>query len=159
MDVNSLILDKIDPDGFISKRLFKEHCYISTRQRLTKDLSIIGRRPSDTIIMDNSMSAEMIQPEQGIRMPCWLGQKDGILDQWIPCLIQLSQMEDCRDAFRMFKEKQAGSFNQVLEVCYNMLSRQKRHRSSYMARIIEIQEKLQRQQRAKDERRSHRQRK
>ena len=37
----------------------------------TKDMSKIGRLPTDAIILDNSPSAYMLQPEQAIPIVSW----------------------------------------------------------------------------------------
>ena len=47
------LLDILDPDGLCTSRLFREHCqYIDNTYM--KDMSKLGRRVEDVILIDNS---------------------------------------------------------------------------------------------------------
>lgn len=57
----------------------------------TKDMSKIGRYSKDAMILDNSPSAYMLQPEQALPILSWYDDpKDRHLFDIIPLLIQLS---------------------------------------------------------------------
>lgn len=46
------VLDQIDPDFYISHRLYRHHC-TKIGEKYVKDLSKIGRDITKTIIVDN----------------------------------------------------------------------------------------------------------
>ena len=52
------LLDMLDKDGLIAARLFREHC-VFHRGNYVKDLSTLGRRLCDTLIVDNSPASYM----------------------------------------------------------------------------------------------------
>ena len=54
------IITAIDPHEYIQKRLFYEDCSKGEDGRLQKDLSMIGRSPTYGILLDNSMSTDML---------------------------------------------------------------------------------------------------
>ena len=66
IDVNHRIINKIDPNHYISKRLFREHCSFSADGTLTQDMTRIGRALDDAIILDNRPLVYMMQPDMGI---------------------------------------------------------------------------------------------
>ena len=56
------LMNQMDTNGYCTMRLFREHCTYMNGV-FTKDMSKIGRAPTDAIILDNSPSAYMLQPE------------------------------------------------------------------------------------------------
>jgi RNA polymerase II subunit A small phosphatase-like protein len=70
------LMDQMDTNRFCTMRLYREHCtYINGV--FTKDMSKIGRSMKDAIILDNSPSAYMLQPEQAVPIISWYeDQKD-----------------------------------------------------------------------------------
>lgn len=107
-------------------RLFREHCtYINGV--FTKDMSKIGRSAKDAMILDNSPSAYMLQPEQAIPIVSWYDDpKDRQLYDLIPLFIQLSQVHDCRDAIPRFVKSNVVDFDLGRQVCEILLERQER---------------------------------
>jgi RNA polymerase II subunit A small phosphatase-like protein len=64
------LMNQMDPQGFCTARLFREHCtYLNGV--FTKDMSKLGREMKDSIILDNSPSAYMLQPECAIPILSW----------------------------------------------------------------------------------------
>ena len=64
------LMNLMDPNGYCTMRLFREHCtYINGV--FTKDMSKIGRDMKDAIILDNSPSAYMLQPECAMPIISW----------------------------------------------------------------------------------------
>ncbi len=60
-------------------------------------MSKIGRQMKDIIIIDNSPSSYMFQPENGMPILSWYEDKaDDKLLELIPVLISLSQVPDVR---------------------------------------------------------------
>lgn len=84
------LMNLMDPNGYCTMRLFREHCtYINGV--FTKDMSKIGRDMKDAIILDNSPSAYMLQPECAMPIISWYDDpKDRQLYDLIPLFIQLS---------------------------------------------------------------------
>ena len=50
------IIDQIDPEGYITSRLYRENCH-KINSQYTKDLSSIGRNLKNVILIDNSPSS------------------------------------------------------------------------------------------------------
>jgi len=92
-------------------RLFREHCtYINGV--FTKDMSKIGRPMKDAIILDNSPSAYMLQPECAMPILSWYDDpKDRALTDLIPLFIQLSKIHDCREALTRFVKNNTVDMN------------------------------------------------
>lgn len=66
------ILDKIDSKNNIVHRLYREHCQMSKTSHL-KDLSVLGRDLSKTIIVDNFAENFSLHRENGICIRSWYG--------------------------------------------------------------------------------------
>jgi len=91
------VLDHVDPAGYIQHRLFRRHC-TKVRGNFVKDLSLLGRSLSQTIIIDNSPLTFALQPSNGIPCDNWFDdQMDQELLQLLPILRHLKEVEDVRD--------------------------------------------------------------
>lgn len=83
-----------------------------------KDLSFVGRPLKDTIIIDNSPTSYMLQPECALPILSWYeDMKDRALIEMIPLLIELSKVEDVRDAIPKFVKNNLIDFNIAVPVC------------------------------------------
>lgn len=120
------LMNLMDPNGYCTMRLFREHCtYINGV--FTKDMSKIGRDMKDAIILDNSPSAYMLQPECAMPIISWYDDpKDRQLFDLIPLFIQLSQIYDCREALTRFVKNNTVDFNLAKQVCNALLEKQER---------------------------------
>lgn len=100
------VLDVLDPKGFCTSRLYREHCTLLQDERgpiYTKDLSMIGRGAKDSILIDNSPDAYMYQPEQAIPITSWYNDiEDKELIDLIPILIKMSSIPDIRVPISQF---------------------------------------------------------
>ena len=98
------ILDKIDVNGLINHRLYRQH----TRPKgnvFVKDLSLLGRDLSKTIIVDNSPDNFQQQIENGIFIKSWYNDpEDRALMNLAPLLGSIVERncDDVREALRMF---------------------------------------------------------
>eukprot|EP00826_Nyctotherus_ovalis_P054331 TRINITY_DN7107_c0_g2_i1.p1 TRINITY_DN7107_c0_g2~~TRINITY_DN7107_c0_g2_i1.p1 ORF type:complete len:343 (+),score=32.84 TRINITY_DN7107_c0_g2_i1:418-1446(+) len=91
------IIGKLNASGLISHCLFRNHCSICNNT-FVKDLSLLGRDLSKTVIIDNSPSAYALQPENAIPIKTWTGdQSDKELMRLIPILKELNSAHDVRD--------------------------------------------------------------
>lgn len=88
------LLDILDPDEIVSKRLFREHC-VQHFGNYVKDLSLLGRRLEDSIIIDNSPFSYMFQPGNAIGITSWFNdQSDNELIELFPKLEALMKVDD-----------------------------------------------------------------
>ena len=84
------LMDILDQSRVAPQRLFREHCTFYNGL-FVKDMSRIGRKLSDAIIIDNSPPSYMFQPENGIPILSWYeDREDTKLYELIPALKMLS---------------------------------------------------------------------
>jgi len=97
------VLDILDPKGFIKVRLFREAC-VQHYGNYVKDLSLLGRRIEDTLIIDNSPFSYMFQPDNAIPITSWFNDKtDRELYDLIPFLLE--QIVPCEDVAQVIVER------------------------------------------------------
>lgn len=88
------LLDRLDPQGNVTYRLFREHC-THYHGNYVKDLSRMGRPLKDCIIVDNSPFSYMFQRDYSIPVISWYQDKsDKQLYELIPFLQKLAVVDD-----------------------------------------------------------------
>lgn len=88
------LLDILDPDKIVKKRLFREAC-VQHFGNYVKDLSLLGRPLEDSIIVDNSPFSYMFQPSNAIAITSWFNDRsDNELQELYPKLLKLMECED-----------------------------------------------------------------
>lgn len=118
------ILNEIDDKKRISHRLYREHTRIEDFVSI-KDLSMIGRDLSKTIIIDNIASNFKLQPRNGIAISTWTGQTDDIsLFNLIPVLKKLviDGVEDVREGLEKLSEFMEIRMSKGLEIVFDEIS-------------------------------------
>lgn len=98
-DYADQILDTIDKKDCISHRLYREHTRLEDYVSI-KDLALINRDLSKTIIVDNIASNFKLQPRNGVAISTWTGDPDDIsLLNLIPVLVKIAKdgVKDVRD--------------------------------------------------------------
>jgi len=88
------LLDILDRSRLVKKRLFREAC-VQHYGNYVKDLSHLGRPLTNVIIIDNSPSSYMFQPDNAIPITSWFNDKaDRQLYDLLPFLEQLMYVDD-----------------------------------------------------------------
>ena len=91
------LMDILDPMRYCTERLFREHCN-QIDNVFMKDMSRIGRRIEDVILIDNSPNSYRLQPENAIPILSWYDDPhDRELYNLTPLLINLARVADVRD--------------------------------------------------------------
>ena len=92
-----LILDQLDPAKVISQRLYREHCSLK-ESVFVKDLSMLGRRMEDVILLDNSPNSYIWQPQNALPISSWYGDyQDTEFAKLSGLFVKLSQVGDVRE--------------------------------------------------------------
>jgi len=98
------LLDLLDPHRTIRTRLFRESC-VYYEGNYVKDLSILDRDLSTTIIVDNSPSSYIFHPENAIDCSSFIDDPcDRELDQIGSFLKGVKDVKDVRSICSMWKE-------------------------------------------------------
>eukprot|EP00931_Biecheleriopsis_adriatica_P061417 TRINITY_DN36927_c0_g1_i1.p1 TRINITY_DN36927_c0_g1~~TRINITY_DN36927_c0_g1_i1.p1 ORF type:complete len:564 (-),score=92.50 TRINITY_DN36927_c0_g1_i1:71-1606(-) len=106
------VINALDPTGtFISGRLYRQHC-TEYRGAYFKELGLLGRPLSKTVLVDNSPISVACNQDLGILIRSWYGD---LQDQELLSLLSL--MEDMR--MRAPKEH-GGNFDRYLESRYGL---------------------------------------
>lgn len=64
------VLDKLDPNGYISYRLYRDATKYQDGVHL-KDLSKLNRDLARTIVIDSDSRSFQLQPHNGLKIPKW----------------------------------------------------------------------------------------
>jgi len=95
------LIEKLDPLNYASHCLFRNHCSLLNNS-FVKDLGLLGRDLGKTLIVDNSPTAYILQPDNGIPIQTWLGDiNDKKLIELMPLLELLANINgDIRPTIR-----------------------------------------------------------
>ena len=120
------LIEKLDPFNFSSHSLFRNNCSLLASS-FVKDLSLLGRDLSKTIIIDNSPSAYMLQPDNAIPIQTWMGDtSDRKLAELTPLLEILATINhDIRRYLRRIVRNYEINFDHTLLQLKNEISSRK----------------------------------
>ena len=117
-------MNMMDPKGHTTVRLFREHCTF-VNGIFVKDMAQVGRNMKDTIIVDNSPTAYMLQPECGLPIVSWYDDPhDRALFDYIPMLIEMSKINDMRDAILGFVRNNTFAISSAMSVIAQIRDRE-----------------------------------
>lgn len=106
------LLDILDRDHTVAVRLFREAC-VQHYGNYVKDLTHLGRKLENTIIVDNSPFSYMFQPENAIPITSWFNDKND--RQLFDLLPHLDAMAESQDIVQVLQQKKLQFVNgQVL---------------------------------------------
>ena len=98
------LLDLLDPQRTIRTRLFRESC-VYYEGNYVKDLSLLDRDLSKTIIVDNSTSSYIFHPRNAIDCTSFIDDPTDVeLDQIGSFLKDIRNVKDVRAVCGMWKE-------------------------------------------------------
>lgn len=98
------LLDLLDPHKVIRHRLFREHC-VYFEGNYVKDLSLLNRDLTKTIIIDNSPASYMFHPESAIDCTSWIDDRsDRELDQIGSFLTGIKDTKDMRGICHQWRD-------------------------------------------------------
>ncbi|KAF6263587.1 hypothetical protein COO60DRAFT_376205 [Scenedesmus sp. NREL 46B-D3] len=109
------IIDAIDPDNkFIARRLYRPACTRTAHHQCIKDLHLLGRPLSRTVLVDDTPLAFLHQPANGVPVLGFRGDPDDrlLMEAVLPLLQTLASAPDVRS---------------VLERRFDMMNWFKRH--------------------------------
>jgi RNA polymerase II subunit A small phosphatase-like protein len=87
---------KLDKNKVTATLLYREHCTFYNGI-FVKDMSKLGRSLNDVIIIDNSPSSFLFQPENALPSISWYDDKnDRELNDFVPILEKLALVKDVR---------------------------------------------------------------
>lgn len=117
-------MDKMDPQRHSTARLFREHCTF-VNGVFVKDMAQLGRNMKDAIIIDNSPTSYMLQPECGLPIISWYDDPhDRCLFDYIPMLIEMAKIYDCREAITGFVRNNTFTISNSMAVIAQILQRE-----------------------------------
>lgn len=111
------LMDQMDPEGLCTARLFREHCaYVNGI--FVKDMSVLGRDMKDTILIDNSPTSYMLQPECGLPILSWYeDMNDRVLMDYLPLLIEMAKIDEIRDCIPKFVRNHNFDMQSAMLIC------------------------------------------
>eukprot|EP00249_Psilotum_nudum_P016934 c26064_g1_i2 orf=112-681(-) len=101
------LLNKLDTNGTISHRLFRDSCLERPDGSFVKNLSLLGRDLDNVIIVDDDYRCYRRQPENAIPIATFgeLDTKDQELMDLSPALLSLSRSTNLLQSLQMFRLK------------------------------------------------------
>jgi len=101
-EYSKAILQEIDPDGkYFKHSLFRQHCAQVSSSAIVKDLRILNRCPTRLVLVDNTLSNFVLQPENGVPITTFVNDAaDTALNVLLEFLTCLDSVKDVRVPLR-----------------------------------------------------------
>ena len=116
------LMDQMDPQGLCTARLFREHCAF-VNGVFVKDMSVLGRDMKDTILIDNSPTSYMLQPECGLPILSWYDDmSDRVLLEYIPMLNEMARVHDIREVIPRTVRNHQIDVRFAMQVCKSIFT-------------------------------------
>lgn len=95
------VLDTIDPNNYISFRLFRDSTVEFQGTQFVKDLSRVGRDLRRTVLIDNNLQATLASPDNSLMIEDYYGDNsDKELKRILALLHRLDRLDDIRPMLR-----------------------------------------------------------
>jgi len=95
------VLDTIDPNQFISHRIYRDSCSTYKGYNNVKDLQLLGRDLSRTVMIDNTLSTFLKTPDNGVLCSDFVfDRKDRELPLLTSLLLALKEKGDVRELLK-----------------------------------------------------------
>eukprot|EP00301_Raphidiophrys_heterophryoidea_P004631 c11999_g1_i4.p1 GENE.c11999_g1_i4~~c11999_g1_i4.p1 ORF type:complete len:278 (-),score=93.81 c11999_g1_i4:213-1046(-) len=108
------VVDQLDPKGVVRYRLFRESC-VQYCGNFIKDLSLLGRDLTKTIIIDNAPTSYLFHPNNALACVSWFDDvTDRELFEFIPVLISIAKFDDVTPLLIQIKEQREASLQKEL---------------------------------------------
>ncbi len=108
------LIERLDPLHYASHHLFRQHCTLMSCG-FVKDLNLLGREQPHLIIVDNSPTSYLLQPDNGLPIQTWLGERsDTRLYQLMPILEALSTVDDVRPVIHRVARNYEKNYDQTI---------------------------------------------
>lgn len=91
------VLDKIDPNGYIIHRLYRDATVTYRGQPFVKDLARLGRDMRKCVLVDNNPFALLATPDNAMPIQSFYDDpEDNELEKALQLLLEMSQLDDVR---------------------------------------------------------------
>lgn len=81
-------------------------------------MSVLGRDMKDTILIDNSPTSYMLQPECGLPILSWYDDmNDRVLIEYLPLLTEMSKISEIREVIPKFVRNHSFDMAQAMLIC------------------------------------------
>ena len=108
------LLDTLDTEKVIKKRLFREECCIGPEGKFVKDLKILNMNLKDLILVDNNPISYSYNKCNGVPIKTWHFDKtDQELIKLIPILQFLANVKDVREYIPKLVDNDEIDFNKI----------------------------------------------
>ena len=110
------LYSKLDPKRVTEALLYREHCTFYNGL-FVKDMSRLGRNLADVIIIDNSPTSYLFQPENSFPCISWYEDKnDRELLEFIPILEKLAYVKDVRQILPQIVSENKVLYGKAIEL-------------------------------------------
>lgn len=105
------VINFLDPSGLCQHRLYREHCTYMYNVFI-KDLTKLGRKMEDILILDNSPISYLFQKQNALPIRTWLDDRNDIeLYKYLRPLEYLAKVKDVRPIISKIVDQDKNQIN------------------------------------------------